>query len=269
LFNNRATLTSRSSDRVVAVRHLHSRKGRRDAGLFLVEGPQAVREAAQTSLIVEVFVTEGLTLELMDIVASVPVTYVSEQVMGALAETNSPQGIVAVCRWQPVELELAFPGGGPPSVLLDGVSDPGNAGTIIRTADAAGAAGIALTAGSVDPTNGKCVRSSAGSLFHLPIVTDVQLTQVREGIDPSRMVFAVATGDAALDVFDWLGSVPKNQSVCWIFGAEAPGVSQEARALADVQVRIPLYGRAESLNVAAAAAVCLYADAARLHGKLR
>ncbi|CAB4914234.1 unannotated protein [freshwater metagenome] len=228
-----------------------------------------MREAARTPLIEEVFVTEGLSLELMEIVASVPVTYVSEQVMGALAETNSPQGIVAVCRWQPVELELAFPGGGRPSVLLDGVSDPGNAGTIIRTADAAGAAGVAFTAGSVDPTNGKCVRSSAGSLFHLPIVTEVSLDHVRASVDPSRMVFAVATGDGALDVFDWLGSVPKNQSVCWIFGAEAPGVSQEARAMADVQVRIPLYGRAESLNVAAAAAVCLYADAARLHGKLR
>jgi TrmH family RNA methyltransferase len=82
------------------------------------------------------------------------------------------------------------------------------------------------------------------------------------------MVFAVATGDGTLDVFDWLSSVPKSQSICWIFGAEAPGVSAEARSMADVQVRIPLYGRAESLNVAAAAAVCLYADAARLHGKL-
>lgn len=205
----------------------------------------------------------------MEIVTQVPITYVSEQVMRALAETDTPQGVVAVCRWEPAELDAVFPGGGAPSVLLDGVSDPGNAGTIIRTADAAGAAGIAFTAGSVDPTNGKCVRASAGSIFHLPIVTDVEFAQVRASADPSRMVFAVATGDGALDVFDWLSSVPKTQSICWIFGAEAPGVSQEARAMADVQVRIPLYGRAESLNVAAAAAVCLYADAARLHGKLR
>lgn len=213
--------------------------------------------------------TEGLSLESMEIATQVPVTYVSERVMRALAETDTPQGVVAVCRWKSADLNAVFAGGGKPSVLLDGVSDPGNAGTIIRTADAAGAAGIAFTAGSVDPTNGKCVRSSAGSLFHLPIVTEVSLDQVRTSIDPSRMVFAVATGDAALDVFDWLSSVPKTQSICWIFGAEAPGVSQEARAMADVQVRIPLYGRAESLNVAAAAAVCLYADAARLHGKLR
>ena len=228
-----------------------------------------MREAARTPLIVEVFLTEGFSLESMDITTQVPITYVSESVMRALAETDTPQGVVAVCRWEPAELGVVFPGGGAPSVLLDAVSDPGNAGTIIRTADAAGAAGVGFTAGSVDPTNGKCVRSSAGSLFHLPIVTDLQLNQVRANVDPSRMVFAVATGDAALDVFDWLSSVPKTQSICWIFGAEALGVSQEARTMADVQVRIPLYGQAESLNVAAAAAVCLYADAARLHGKLR
>lgn len=266
--SNRPLLTSRSSDRVVSVRRLHSRKGRRDAGLFLVEGPQAVREAVSTSLVQEVFITEGLDRELIELVAKLPVTVVSQSVMEAMAETNSPQGIVATCRWESASLEQVFLGGGAPAVLLDGVSDPGNAGTIIRTADAAGASGVVLTSGAVDPTNGKCVRSSAGSIFHLPIATDVQHSDVTAAIDASRMLFAVATGDGAVDVFDWLGSVPKNQSICWIFGAEAPGVSAEARNMAEVQVRIPLYGRAESLNVAAAAAVCLYADAARLHGKL-
>ena len=266
--SNRPLLTSRSSDRVVAVRRLHSRKGRRDAGLFLVEGPQAVREAAATSLVQEVFVTEDLDAQFLQLVQHLPLTVVSNSVMEALAETNSPQGIVATCRWESASLQDVLLGGGAPVVLLDGVSDPGNAGTIIRTADAAGASGVVLTPGSVDPTNGKCVRSSAGSIFHLPIATDVQHIDVTAAIDPSRMVFAVATGDGAVDVFDWLGSVPKNQSICWIFGAEAPGVSEEARSMADVQVRIPLYGRAESLNVAAAAAVCLYADAARLQGKL-
>ena len=250
------------------MRRLHSRKGRRDAGLFLVEGPQAVREAAATALIQEVFVTQGLDAALLASVAHLPITVVSDPVMDSLGETNNPQGIVATCRWESATPVDVLVGGGPSAVLLDGVSDPGNAGTIIRTADAAGASGVILTAGSVDPTNGKCVRSSAGSIFHLPIATDVQHRDVTAGIDPSRMVFAVATGDGALDIFDWLGSVPKNQSICWIFGAEAPGVSAEARNMADVQVRIPLYGRAESLNVAAAAAVCLYADAARLHGKL-
>lgn len=257
---------------MVAVRRLHTRKGRRDAGLFLVEGPQAVRESVASGLLLEVFVTDGLALEpseLAELFTNVAVTYVSESVMEAMGETRAPQGIVGICRWEPAALAAAIPAGGPASVLLDGVSDPGNAGTIIRTADAAGAAGVVLTPGSVDPTNGKCVRASAGSIFHLPIATDVSLTALSAAIDPSRMLFAVASGDAALDVFDWLGSVPSHQSICWVFGAEAPGVSQEARDLADVQVRIPLYGRAESLNVAAAAAVCLYADAARLHGKLR
>ena len=227
-----------------------------------------MREAALTSLIVEVFVVDGIATDLLEAVRHVPFTIVSPSVMEALAETPSPQGIVATCRWENAELDAVFAGGGAPAVLLDGVSDPGNAGTIIRTADAAGATGVVLTAGSVDPTNGKCVRSSAGSIFHLPIATDLQHADVTAAQSASRMIFAVATGDGAADVFDWLSSVPKNQSICWIFGAEAPGVSAEARNMADVQVRIPLYGRAESLNVAAAAAVCLYADAARLHGKL-
>ncbi|CAB4613906.1 unannotated protein [freshwater metagenome] len=252
----------------MSVRRLHSRKGRRDAGLFLVEGPQAVREAVATTLVQEVFITEGLDSELIELVAHLPVTVVSQSVMEAIAETNSPQGIVATCRWENATLEQILVGGGAPAILLDGVSDPGNAGTIIRTADAAGASGVLLTSGSVDPTNGKCVRSSAGSIFHVPIATDLQYSDLTGSTDASRMVFAVATGDGALDIFDWLSSVPKTQSICWIFGAEAPGVSAEARSMADVQVRIPLYGRAESLNVAAAAAVCLYADAARLHGKL-
>jgi len=228
-----------------------------------------VRESVASGLLVEIFVTAGVEPHLLSLLGEVPVTYVSEPVMEALGETRAPQGIVGVCRWEPSELAAVIPGGGPASVLLEGVSDPGNAGTIIRTADAAGAAGVILTPGSVDPTNGKCVRASAGSIFHLPIATDIDLPDLASAIDPSRMLFAVASGDAALDVFDWLGSVPRHQSICWVFGAEAPGVSQDARDLADVQVRIPLYGRAESLNVAAAAAVCLYADAARLHGKLR
>ena len=254
---------------MVAVRQLHSRKGRRDAGLFLVEGPQALRESIDSGLLVEVFATDGAWPDLVQLLGDVPLTYVSGPVMEALGETRTPQGILGICRWEPAKLTAAIAGGGPSSVLLEGISDPGNAGTLIRTADAAGSAGVMLTPGSVDPTNGKCVRASAGSIFHLPIATDIELAELASAIDPSRMLFAVASGDAALDVFDWLGSVPRHQSICWVFGAEAQGVSLQARDLADAQVRIPLYGRAESLNVAAAAAVCLYADAARLHGKLR
>jgi len=228
-----------------------------------------MREAVAAGVVVEVFLVLGAGPELEQLVVGLPVTWVSQSVLEAIAETRTPQGIVGSCRWEPASLLAALPGGGPASVLLEAISDPGNTGTIIRTADAAGAAGVLLTAGSVDPTNGKCVRASAGSLFHLPVTVETSLQEARSAIDPSRMTFAVATGDAELDMFDWLGSVPEQQSICWIFGAEAPGVSDQARALADVQVRIPLFGRAESLNVAAAAAVCLYADAGRQRGKLR
>jgi len=228
-----------------------------------------MREAVAAGVVVEVFLVPGAGPELEQLAAGLPVTWVSQSVLEAIAETRTPQGIVGSCRWEPASLSAALPGGGPASVLLEAISDPGNAGTIIRTADAAGAAGVLLTTGSVDPTNGKCVRASAGSLFHLPVAVETSIHEARSAIDPSRMTFAVATGDAELDLFDWLGSVPEQQSICWVFGAEASGVSDQARALADVQVRIPLFGRAESLNVAAAAAVCLYADAGRQRGKLK
>lgn len=270
----REPLTSRTSPQVTAVRELHTARGRTEAGAFLVEGPQAVREAFDRAPRVDtVFVTADGAHRWADLVAlaharEIPVLPVIDTVLDAMAETNAPQGILAVCEIPSRELGEVL---GPddsigPVVLLESISDPGNAGTIIRTADAAGASGVMLTSGSVDPYNGKCVRSTAGSIFHLPVVSDVALVDAVRTVQSAGLRLVVATGDADADLLEW---APQAQGrLCWAFGSEAHGVSDLLRASADVLIRIPMLGAAESLNVASAAAVCLFADMARSHGRI-
>ena len=197
--------------------------------------------------------------------SGVRVIDVTDEVLEAIAETDAPQGVVAECELLSAEPDQALVAGRS-SIALEAINDPGNAGTVIRTADAVGAAGVLLTAGSVDPHNGKCVRSTAGSLFHLPVVSGISLGDLRAGATSSGLVIAAATGDADVDLYEWLAQAPAG--VCWLFGSEAHGLSGEAREIADVLVRIPMAGRAESLNVATAAAVCLYADAYGRHDRL-
>jgi TrmH family RNA methyltransferase len=152
------------------------------------------------------------------------------------------------------------------AAVLVGVGDPGNAGTVLRTADAAGAGAVVLTAASVDPYNGKAVRASAGSLFHVPLVRDADLADaVRAARSAGLSVLAAdATGDVDLaDLVD--AGAPLARPTAWLFGNEAHGLPADALALADARVRVPIHGRAESLNLAAAAAVCLYASAHAQH----
>jgi TrmH family RNA methyltransferase len=148
-----------------------------------------------------------------------------------------------------------------PVVVLEAVSDPGNVGTVIRTADAAGAAGVILLEGCADPHNGKVVRSTAGSLFHLPIATGRALGEVVAAARRHGRAIAVATGDAEADLFTSAARGEVGVSTVWLIGSEAHGVSGEARAAADLAVRIPMAGGAESLNAAVAASVCLYVAA--------
>lgn len=177
--------------------------------------------------------------------------------MAELAQTVTPQGLLAVCRFVHVPLETAVVPGARLVAVLAHVRDPGNAGTVLRTADAAGADAVLFTDASVDPYNGKCVRASAGSLFHLPVVTGAPVAQaVRRLKDAGlRVLAADGAGERTLDDVDLSGPT------AWIFGNEAWGLPEEVLGLADEVVRVPIHGRAESLNLATAAAVCLYASA--------
>ena len=243
-------------------------KHRRARAEFLAEGPQAVDEALAAGAVVEMFVEQGSVprrATQIDAarVAGVPVHVVDAAGFSSLVTAQTPQGVVAVCRWAPGRLAdmLAAAGAGQ-VVLAHEMADPGNAGALIRVADAAGARGVALSDGSVDPTNPKCVRATAGSLFHLPVVpagrTRDALAEVRAA---GYLSLAADVAPDGTDLFAAERDGLLAGRVAWVFGNEAHGLPAEVLGAVDHVVRIPILGRAESLNLATAAAVCLYATA--------
>jgi TrmH family RNA methyltransferase len=183
--------------------------------------------------------------------------------MAELAQTVTPQGILAVCRFIDVDLAQVFGTAAPPAlvVVLASVRDPGNAGTVLRTADAAGAAAVLFAGSSVDPYNSKCVRASAGSLFHLPIVVGTPVPDAIQAVRQAGLRVLAADGGARRTLDDLHADGLLGHGTGWLFGNEAWGLPADVRTLADEAVAVPIYGRAESLNLAAAAAVCLYASA--------
>lgn len=238
--------------RVSAALKLHRRRERDKVGRFLAEGPQAVAEALVAGVVVETFVTPERVKEYPD------ATVVDEAAMAVLTETVTPQGVVAVCERVDVGLgEALAKEPGLVAVLVD-VRDPGNAGTILRTADAAGAGAVIFAGESVDPYNGKCVRASAGSLFHVDVVRERDVAAVLRGLRGMRVLATSGRGENDLFEVDLSGPT------AWLFGGEAHGLPDELLEQAE-RVRVPLYGMAESLNLASAAAVCLYASARAHH----
>ena len=228
---------------------------------FVVEGPQAVREAMAYGGLLELFAEPGRQDEIVEAAraAGTPVTTVAAAVLEALAETVTPQGVVGVAALLDVPLETVV---APRLVaVLDQVNDPGNAGTVLRTADAAGADAVVLTEGSVDPHNGKCVRATAGSLWHLPVVSDVPVADAVRHLREQGLQVLATTGAGTDDLDDLADAGVLAAPTAWLFGPEAAGLAPDVLALADRTVRIPIVGRAESLNLSAAAAVCLYATA--------
>lgn len=196
--------------------------------------------------------------------AGVRVHEVTERAAASLSETVTPQGLVAVCglpghpSGRTVDDVLA----GSPllvAVLVD-VADPGNAGTVVRVADAAGCSAVVFAGDSVDPYNGKAVRASTGSLFHLPIARERDATAVFDSCRRAGLRTVGADGYARddLDTAELRGDLA--EPTAWVFGSEAHGLDHRADELGGT-LRVPLYGRAESLNLATAAAVCLYASA--------
>jgi RNA methyltransferase, TrmH family len=255
------------SPRLKAARRLTKRAFRQRERAFLAEGPQAVAEAVRGGArITDLFATAPARTRYHDLVtavaeAGVPVHVISGETMGELAQTVTPQGLLAVCGFVDVPLAAAAACAPTLVALLANVRDPGNAGTVLRTADAAGAQAVVFADASVDPYNGKCVRASAGSLFHLPVVAGARLEEAVVTMRDRGLRVIAADGRAGRwlddpDVRSRLG-----EPTAWMFGNEAWGLPPELIALADEAVAVPIYGQAESLNLAAAAAVCLYASA--------
>lgn len=252
---------------VRAARRLLRGKGRAEAGQFLAEGPQAVREALAPPVRARaLFVSAEGRRRHADLVeaaraTAVAVHTVDDPLMAELAGTVTPQGVLAVC--DDVDVALAEVLGGGPRLLalMAHVRDPGNAGTVIRCADAAGADGVLISTASVDVYNPKAVRASAGSLFHLPVVLDVAVPDVVTALRAAGLRVLAADGSGARDLDEEADAGGLDVPTAWVFGNEAWGLDEEVAAACDAVVRVPVYGLAESLNLASAAAICLYASA--------
>lgn len=230
--------------------------------MFLAEGRQAVTEALDVpGCVTEVFAEPGRHLDLRQRAAGLPWHLVDPPAMTALSETVSPQGIVAVCRRVDVPLDGVLDGRPPLVAVCADVRDPGNAGTVVRCADAAGAGAVVLTGDSVDVYNGKTVRASVGSLFHLPVVVVPDSAATIDLLQRSGLSVLAADGHGEIDLDEAEDTGLLARRTAWLFGNEAWGLPAGLAARADHRVRIPIHGRAESLNLATAAAVCLYASA--------
>lgn len=265
-----ASFTERTP-RVVAASKLHRSAQRRKTGRFLAEGWNAVSAAIDhhcpsAPVVEDLYLTESAIEKYPDLLqaantAGIHWHTITPQAAAALSDTTTTTGVFAVCRSVLQELSDILDHHPAPSLVLVGVdtNDPGNAGTMLRIADAFGASMVIFTGASVDPENTKCVRSSAGSIFHLPVCrhrdTEAVLTILRDqGI---RLLATTMDGEISLDN----ASSVLSQSTAWIMGNEAHGLSAEVASLAHHTVSIPIWGRAESLNVATAASICLYTSA--------
>ncbi|SMY02111.1 TrmH family RNA methyltransferase [Brevibacterium antiquum] len=285
-------ISSPNSKRVKNAVKLLKRHSRKTMGQFLVEGPQAVREALERhaeldlpgqapgvpdwvgsavdprGAVVELFITEEAAEahpEFVETVKDCDIRWniITAEVLSELSTTVNSQGVVAVCEHVDVDLDSVIDTEAQLIVVLSQVRDPGNAGTIIRLADAAGADAVVLTNSSVDIYNDKTVRSTAGSLFHVPVVTGVGLSEVTELARARGLqVLAADANDQSHDVHHpWDSGLDLTARTTWVFGNEAWGMKNEDLELCDASAAVPIYGKAESLNLATAASVCIYESA--------
>jgi TrmH family RNA methyltransferase len=215
-----------------------------------------VEAALEVGCVEEVFARPLRDHLLPEVPEGVRVTWVDDRALASLSDSVNPAGVVALCRYVDVPVADALAGAGLVAICA-AVRDPGNAGTVIRCADAAGADAVVLTGGSVDAYNPKTVRASAGSLFHVPIAVEPSVEAAVAAAKDAGLTVLGADGAGEVGLYD----VPLDRPTAWLFGNEAWGLPPAHAALADQLVAIPIHGRAESLNLATAAALCLYESA--------
>lgn len=260
----REPLTNPRAERVRRVAALARRAVRTKEGAFLVEGPQGVREAVRyrPDLVRDVYVDPEASGRFPEIVeeahaAGLFVHPATREVLAAMGDAATSQGVVAVCRTLDVSLAEVLAAEPRTLAVLAHVRDPGNAGTVLRCADASGADAVVLTEASVDVYNPKVVRSTAGSLFHVPVVVGVPVEEVLAAVHTAGMITHAADGVGTVLLTD----ADVSSRHAWVFGNEAWGLEPEVREACTDVVRVPIHGRAESLNLAMAATVCLYESA--------
>ncbi len=244
--------------RLKDLRRLSRRSERSERRLFLADGPNAVEGAlAVPGCVVEVFVTSAAA-PLLAVPDDVRVTAVDDRALASLSDAVSPAGVVALCRFVDRPLAHLLANDARLVAVCADVRDPGNAGTIVRTADAAGADAVVLAGHSVDLYNPKTLRASVGSTFHLPVAVEPDPADAVRAVREAGLVVLAADGAGELDLHQPATVDLLRRPTAWLFGNEAWGLPAELAALADHRVRIPIRGRAESLNLSTAAALCLY-----------
>ncbi len=254
-------ITSPSNPKIKAAIEIQKERNRFRNSVFLLETPHLIEAAlAARSRITQVFFTAAFSEKkearnLMGKLAEHRAEFfeVTESLLRKLSDADNPQGIIALTSLDFVRLSDLRLSGNPLIVICDGLQDPGNLGTVIRTADAAGADAVVLLPGTCDAYMPKTIRATAGSIFNLPLVYST-IEDLREWLEENGIKLIITTADAGVSLFD---ADLKGPSAL-VFGNEARGISSEIRQAADMAIRIPIQGRAESLNVAAASAVFLY-----------
>lgn len=252
-------ITSLSNTAVKEAKLLKNRKYREEKQLYFIEGARFVEEAFEAGAQIEaIFVSEEFrhmddNLPNMLEKSSCNKYTVSEKIFREISDTETPQGILAIIKMQKRELSVAQTGGGL-FIILDSVRDPGNMGTIIRTADAAGFSGVIVCKGSVDVYNPKVLRSTMGSVFHIPVYTGLETVDVIRLLkaDGISVYASHLKGEASIY------NVDLSANAALVIGSEAEGISNETAGEADRLVRIPMPGNAESLNASVAAAVMIF-----------
>ncbi|MEU7633713.1 RNA methyltransferase [Nocardia sp. NPDC049220] len=254
---------SERNPRVVSAVKLHRSTHRKKEGRFLAEGANAVAAALDTGRVRELFYSTTAAEREYALIAGadaagVRTTLVGDRAAEHLSETVTAPGLVAVCDLLDVPLVRILDTGPRMLAVPVEMAEPGNAGTLVRVADSVGADGVVLAGDTVDPHNGKCVRASAGSIFHVPIARHRDAASALDAIAAAGITIlaTAANGEVDLDDADELFTQP----VAWLFGNEAHGLDPAVAGRADHRLRIPIRGRAESLNLATAAAICLYAN---------
>ncbi len=254
-------ISSSQNPAVKEIKSLKSRRDREEKGLFYVEGLRIVEEALEENAdIVEVAVTEEFAADARNagILGKIEVlrikTYLfAQKLFKEITDTETPQGILAVMRIRRHELESELDRNGL-YVIMDSIRDPGNMGTIIRTADAAGFSGVILSKGCVDVYNPKVLRSTMGSVFHMPVYHAGDMPETIKILKSNGINILVSHLDGKASLFE----ADLRSGAAIVVGSEAEGVSDQLKALADLLVKIPMPGRAESLNASVAAGIMIY-----------
>lgn len=242
---------------------LKDKKYRDKNGLFIAEGLRFVRDIPENVFIEEYILAESEAYKFDDLRDGVRTYVFSDSLFGQISDTDSPQGIIAVCRKLKYESSDVFKNRNGFYIIAENINDPGNLGTVIRTADAFNAEAIFLSAGSVDIYNSKVLRSTMGSIFHIPIITGVDINEIAHEMR-SR---GIALYAAHLKGKKKPQNIDLNKPSAFILGNEARGLSDNAASLCDELIKIPIPGKAESLNLSVAAAVLMYEAVRQRNGR--